>query len=133
MPRSGIGLNDLLGRRYLAPRPACHAPTPGRTVQQVWTNSSGWNLSRPDPDCPDRAAENSHRQPTRNRLRMIVLEPKLRLSEVEVRHEWPPMPFPRVRIANATEEGDAASRSKPGYSSAANQRPNARVKPSPSA
>ena len=60
---------------------------------------------------------------------MIVLVQKRRLSEAEVRHEWRPMPFPRVRSANATDERDAASLSKRGYSSAANQRPNTRIKP----
>ena len=58
---------------------------------------------------------------------MIVLVQKLRLSEAEVSHEWPPMPLPRVRGANATDERDAAVRPEPGYNSAENQRPNTRI------
>ncbi len=56
---------------------------------------------------------------------MIVLAQKLRLSEAELHHEWPPMPLTRVRSANATNERSAAIRSEPGYNSAENQRPNA--------
>lgn len=62
---------------------------------------------------------------------MIILVPKPRPSEAELRHEWPPMPFPRMRSANATDERDAASRSEPGYNSAANQRPNDKLKGEP--
>ena len=113
MPRSGIGLNDLLGRRCLAPCPTCRDPTPGRTVQQVWDDSLGWNLLRTKPERTTRAAENPHRQLTRGRFRTIVLALKLHLSEAELHHEWPPMPITRVRGANATDEQNAADRSEP--------------------
>ena len=36
---------------------------------------------------PGRAAKNPHRQPARGRFRMIVLAPRHRLSEAELRHE----------------------------------------------
>ncbi|WP_454261413.1 hypothetical protein, partial [Pseudoxanthomonas mexicana] len=93
-------------------------------VQQVWPDSLSWRLLRPEPRCSIRAAESPHSQPSRSRLRVIVLVPKLRLSEAKVPHEWPPMPLTRVRSENAAIERDAATRSEPGYNTAANQRPN---------
>ena len=113
MPRSGIGLNDLLGRRCLAPCPTCCGPTPGRTLQQVWDDSLGWNLLRTKPERTTRAAESPHRQLTRGRFRTIVLALKLHLSEAELHHERPPMPITRVRGGNATDERNAADRSEP--------------------
>jgi hypothetical protein len=43
--------------------------------------------ARAKPKPTTRAARTPHRQPERGRLRMIVLVPKLRLSEAEVHHE----------------------------------------------
>ena len=56
---------------------------------------------------------------------MIVLVQKLRLSEAELHHEWPPMPITRVRSENGTDERTVTIRSEPGHNGAANQRPNA--------
>ena len=64
----------------------------------------GLSLLWPEPDCPVRAAENPHCQPSRSRPGMIVLAPKQRLSEAELHHEWPPTPTPRVQNANAADE-----------------------------
>ena len=67
-----------------------------RTVQQVWPHSLAAAEAKPSV----RAAKNLHRQHARGRLRMIVLAPKLRLSEAEACHDQLPMPALRVRSAH---------------------------------
>lgn len=102
MPRSGIGLNDLLGRRRLAPVPAATQPL-SRTVQQVWPDSLGLAPAATEARALERVAKNPHRQQSRGRFRAIVLVPKLHLSEADLPQDQLPIPDPRVRDANATD------------------------------
>ena len=120
MPRSGIGLNDLLGRRCPAPRPN---PWPNSTTSLA--RQLGLELAADEARTHDSRGREPAQPTIRSRLRVIVLVPKLRLSEAKVPHEWPRMPLTRVRSENAANERNAATRSEPGYNTAANQRPNA--------